>query len=63
MLFCDKKLLEFLIFRTDREPLLGSSGDHVFETMSMEIERLLSKVMVDRSCLVDNHKTTVVSCQ
>jgi len=29
---------------TDREPLLGSTGDHVFETMSMEIERLLSKL-------------------
>ena len=55
------ELFAYFIFRTDREPLLGSSGDHVFETMSMEIERLLSKVIVDKSCLVDNHKATDVS--
>eukprot|EP00794_Sanderia_malayensis_P014410 gene14410-15911_t len=29
---------------TDREPLLGSNGNHMFETMALEIEKLLSKL-------------------
>ncbi|XP_065054639.1 Golgi SNAP receptor complex member 1-like [Rhopilema esculentum] len=38
------QLRDFSREGTDREPLLGSNGDHMFETMSMEIERLLSKL-------------------
>lgn len=40
-----------IYFRDDQEPLLGSSGDRMFETMAMEIERLLTKVfMFLRQC-------------